>query len=283
MKSSVTTKIHLKTPISYYGGKQQMLKMILPLIPSHKIYTEAFFGGGALFFAKEPSEVEIINDLNSEVTNFYKVLKTHPKELHQRIEQTLHSRREYQDAMVIYENPHLFNEIERASAFYILTNQGWGSKIGSWGYSVQDNKSSLKYFNKKNQLTDTYSDRLNLVQIENNDAIKVIKSRDTTDTFHYLDPPYLNCNQGHYSGYKLSDFESLLKALTTLKGKFLMSSYPEDILNKYIEDNGWYRVSIVMSKSISNKIGAKKVEVLTANYPIKIESQQVDVAYKNAA
>lgn len=271
----MTTKIHLKTPITYYGGKQQMLRIILPLIPNHKIYTEAFFGGGALFFAKEPSDVEIINDSNSEVSNFYKILKTRYAELQSRIEQTLHSRREYADSMIIYENPHLFNEMERAAAFYILTNQGWGSKIGSWGYSVQDNKTSLKDFNKKRQFTDEYSNRLNLTQIENNDVIKVIQSRDTEDTFHYLDPPYLNCNQGHYSGYTLNDFEQLLTALTSIKGKFLMSSYPEKILEKYVEDNGWYSVSIVISKSVSNKIGAKKTEVLTANYPININQESV--------
>ena len=65
------TAISLKTPISYYGGKQQLLPKILPIIPPHKIYSEAFFGGGAVFFAKEPSEIEIINDVNKQVINFY--------------------------------------------------------------------------------------------------------------------------------------------------------------------------------------------------------------------
>lgn len=62
-----------KTPISYYGGKQAMLKKILPLIPDHVVYVEPFFGGGAVFFAKDKSEVEIINDYNSNVANFYRV------------------------------------------------------------------------------------------------------------------------------------------------------------------------------------------------------------------
>jgi DNA adenine methylase len=61
----------MKTPISYYGGKQSMLKHILPLIPEHKIYVEPFFGGGAVFFGKEPSKVEVINDYNSNVVVFY--------------------------------------------------------------------------------------------------------------------------------------------------------------------------------------------------------------------
>ena len=61
----------LKTPITYYGGKQSMINEILGRIPEHRLYVEPFFGGGAVFFAKPPSKVEIINDVNSEVINFY--------------------------------------------------------------------------------------------------------------------------------------------------------------------------------------------------------------------
>ena len=76
----------LKTPISYYGGKQNMLQHILPLIPEHKIYTETFFGGGAVFFAKEKADSEIINDTNASVINFYKVCKTNFDALKLKIE-----------------------------------------------------------------------------------------------------------------------------------------------------------------------------------------------------
>lgn len=69
------SKIWQRTPISYYGGKQTMLPYILPLIPKHEIYTESFFGGGAVFWAKTPVKTEIINDFNANVYNFYKVLK----------------------------------------------------------------------------------------------------------------------------------------------------------------------------------------------------------------
>jgi len=61
----------LKSPISYYGGKTNLVSTILKLIPDHKIYTESFFGGGAIFFAKDPVESEIINDKNNLIINFY--------------------------------------------------------------------------------------------------------------------------------------------------------------------------------------------------------------------
>ena len=82
----------MRTPISYYGGKQTMLKHILPLIPSHKIYTEAFCGGAAVLFAKRPAEAEIINDINMELTNFYWCAQVYYSDLKHEIDKTLHSR-----------------------------------------------------------------------------------------------------------------------------------------------------------------------------------------------
>lgn len=63
----------MKTPITYYGGKQRLTKAILAMIPPHKIYIEPFFGGGAVFFAKEPSYLEVINDINDNIITFYRV------------------------------------------------------------------------------------------------------------------------------------------------------------------------------------------------------------------
>jgi DNA adenine methylase len=64
-------KFRLKTPITYYGGKQQLCQIILDLIPEHQLYCEPFCGGAAIFFAKEPAKVEIINDTNRELINFF--------------------------------------------------------------------------------------------------------------------------------------------------------------------------------------------------------------------
>ncbi|MDT8337183.1 MAG: DNA adenine methylase [Candidatus Izemoplasmatales bacterium] len=85
-------KARIKTPITYYGGKQSMIKDILPLIPKHKLYVEPFFGGGAVFWAKEKSNTEVINDVNMNIVNFYEVLKHSYFELRKKIEATPHSR-----------------------------------------------------------------------------------------------------------------------------------------------------------------------------------------------
>lgn len=264
-------KPQLRTPISYYGGKQSILNEILPRIPAHRIYTEVFFGGGAVFWAKQPAEVEVINDLNTEVVNFYKQAKSNFLELKKLIDVSLHSRDIYADAMHIYKRPHLFSELYRAWAFWVATNQGFSTMIGNWGYT-NNNKSPLKNANKRIAFDEKICKRLDTVQIECNDAIKILKARNKEDAFHYIDPPYIEVHQGHYAGYLRSDFEDLLKTCEQIKGKFLLSTYPTDILAEYTKKNGWYTVEISKPLSASKVTdGGKrkyKIEVLTANYPI---------------
>lgn len=99
------------------------------MIPQHTVYCEPFFGGGAVFFAKKPSEIEIINDKNQEVTNFYKVVKHRFAKLKKEIGATLHSRRLHQDATVVYSNPHLFDPVKRARALHVLSSQSFSANL----------------------------------------------------------------------------------------------------------------------------------------------------------
>lgn len=257
----------MKTPISYYGGKQQMLPVIKPLIPNHRIYTESFCGGAAVFWAKEPAPVEIINDMNGNVANFYKVLRSDLEGLKKHLSATLHSRETYKYALTIYHLPYLFTEMQRAWAFWICTNSGFSHQIGSWAFD-SSGKTVKMLGNKLTMLTTAYAERLKNVTVEQNDACRIIERFDAPDAFHYVDPPYLNCDQGHYAGYAEDDFKRLLNALSGVKGKFLMSSYPHPLLTEYAAKNGWNTKEIVMHLSASSKSGKRKTEILTANYEI---------------
>ncbi|QMU63559.1 MAG: DNA adenine methylase [Flavobacteriaceae bacterium] len=260
-----------KTPITYYGGKLNLLSEILPLIPEHRIYTESFFGGGAVFFAKPPSEAETINDTNMMAINFFEVARSEFQALKAKIEATLFSRATYSVANMIYRMPHLFDKLQQAWAFYIATNMGFSCTIGSWGYDKYGKR--VKAFqNKKLIFNEAISKRLERAQIESNDALKVIESRDTKDAFHYVDPPYIDSNQGHYGGYTKTHYKDLLETLSKVQGKFLLSSYPSKLLTKYTKKNGWYTKTfdkpLSARKAVSGKSRGRKVEVLTANYSI---------------
>lgn len=256
----------LRPPISYYGGKQIMARHILPLIPQHKIYTEAFFGGGAIFFMKEPSEVEVINDINGEIVNFYRIITTDFWRLNELIQGTLHSREQYEEAMVVYNYPKLFDPVKRAWAFWILTNQGYVCKIGSWGYDKEGSSMVKRLDSKKIEFDRTIRTRLERTQIECNDALKVIESRDSEHTFHYIDPPYSGSNMGHYSGYTDDDFFKLLELLDRISGKFLLSNYRSDLLDTAILGSRWHVRYYDKQLSASPIRGKRKVEVLVSNF-----------------
>jgi DNA adenine methylase len=255
----------MKTPISYYGGKQTMLKHLLELMPEHTIYCEPFFGGGALFFAKPKSEVEIINDSNGEVVNFFRVVKTKFSELQKEIKATLHSRELYKKAMVVYEHPEMFSDVRRAWAFWTLTNQGFASMIGSWGFGKTNSKEKA-IAHKRENFTSLYANRLKMAQIESNDALKVIARADSKDTFFYVDPPYIGSDMGHYAGYTEADYEKLLEALSKVKGRFLLSSYPSPVLSRFIKKHKWHLKRVEKAVAVTKHTDKKKTEMLVYNF-----------------
>ncbi len=263
--------INLKTPISYYGGKQKLATKILSLIPKHTLYAEPFLGGAAVFFSKQPSEIEVLNDTNRELINFYRVVQNDFVGLEKEIRITLHSRDLHRKASAIYNNPELFTEIKRAWAVWVLSTQSFSSQLdSSFGYDRSTNTTTKKVINNKERFTEQMAYRLQNCQIESADALYIIHSRDAAHSFFYCDPPYFNSDCGHYDGYSEQDFEDLLKSLSAIKGKFLLSSYPSELLSQYNKVNGWYTWSVEKGVSVNGRSGylKRKVEVLTANYPI---------------
>jgi DNA adenine methylase len=111
---------------------------------------------------------------------------------------------------------------------------------------------------------------LALVQLENRDALKVIQTRDKEDTFFYIDPPYFNSDCGHYDGYTELDFKALLNLLSSIKGRFLLSSYPSPVLDEFVKSNDWQQLTFNKHLSATSKKGSRKTEVLTSNYPLNL-------------
>lgn len=97
----------------------------------------------------------------------------------------------------------------------------------------------------------------------------MIKKYDRSDTFFYVDPPYYNSDCAHYSGYSIDDFRTLLETLGNLKGKFLLSSYPSEVLDEFSVKNGWNKKSVKQTVSVNSKSAKTKIEVLTSNYQME--------------
>ncbi|WP_448961708.1 DNA adenine methylase [Larkinella arboricola] len=260
----------LKTPISYYGGKQMMLPHLLPKIPEHATYCEPFFGGGALFWAKAPSPFEVVNDINNRLITFYKVLKYDFEELHRLVDETFHSRQQHRETSEEYQSGEIeiMDSLRMAWSIWVQTNMSFSCVIdGGFGYDKRGS-TARKIFNKKQMFTAAYQERLKRVTIESYDVLKVIKAYDGPDTFFYLDPPYVSSDQGSYKGYTLDDFRKLLEACARLQGKFLLSSYPEPLLMEFRQQFGWQSEDIEKTLAVDGrrKENRKKIECLTWNY-----------------
>lgn len=257
----------MKTPITYYGGKQTMLKHILPIIPEHRIYTEAFCGGAAVLFAKEPAEVEVINDIDMNITNFYWMAKVYYSELKEEIDKTLHSRDIHEHAGHILKFPQFFTPAQRAWAVWVLCKMSFASKMdGSFGYNFRGNIPKM-LTKAKEDFTQELCNRLERVTIENRDALKVISTYDRPEAFHFVDPPYIGSNCGHYEGsFDENDMEALLRLLEGVKGKFMLTMFPLPVIEDYAAKNGWIIHRIERTISAAKTTRRKQEEWMVCNY-----------------
>lgn len=263
----------MRPPFSYYGGKQNMLKHILPLIPEHKIYVEPFVGGGALLFKKAPSDFEVINDVNDHLVIFYRTMKLRFPELQKLIDATLHSETIYQETKEILQQAHNHDDPTIAWAVWVQCNMSFGAIMGGgFAFEKRTHKTSQAIINKRDRFHE-YETRLSgkRITIFNRDFENVIRRHDFEDTFIFEDPPYINSDCGHYSGlFDEGDLKRLLKFNSKAKAKWLMSSYPHPMIEDYVQEYGWYQREYKKLLSVDGKRKEPKykIEVLTANYKI---------------
>ncbi|QJB34924.1 DNA adenine methylase [Chitinophaga oryzae] len=261
----------IRPPLTYYGGKQTLAPWIISMIPEHVLYGEPFCGGAAVLFHKEPSRSEVINDTNGELINFYRVAKTQFARLNKLVQDTLHSRDAFRQAMVINQNPDMFDPVKRAWAIWTIAAMSFASKLdGPFGFDKTNNTTSKRIENKRIAFTEEIPQRLSRVQIECADALYVIQSRDHDQAFFYCDPPYVGSDCGHYKGYTDADYMALLQSLSRIKGKFLLSSYPSPMLDEFVRQFGWHQRKRAMLVTVNTKSRnqKEKTEVVTANYPL---------------
>lgn len=265
----------MKTPITYYGGKQRLAKIIIEMMPPHKIYCEPFFGGGAVFFMKRASKVEVINDHDERLITFYRQVVDNFEELKEKIQHTLHSETEWLKARRIFygKGEHQPDEgatkLDIAWSVWVLCNMSYsGSPNCGWKWDNANSTPDMLDVKRRNFTTELH-DRLAHCQISCRDAITVIEQRDSADTFFYLDPPYVGCQQQHYHGYSEEDFDILLTTLQMIKGKFILSHFENPQLSSAIKNCGWNVRSIDSMMTVANNCrmdNRMKHELLITNY-----------------
>lgn len=219
-KETLATKFHMKGPFPYIGGKCKIAKKIIETFPNHKTYVEVFGGGAQVLFHKEPSTVEVLNDLDGDVFTFFRVCQLHHDELVRFLRFTVTSRQWFD--LFLAQDPGLLTDIERATRFFYLQKNAYAGLVRSrdFGYSVQE----PSRFNPESvpQLIEDTHKRLARVQVERLPYQELVKKYDRPTTLFYLDPPYFG-RKLYNLNFAEKDFVELSKRLRVLQGKFVLS------------------------------------------------------------
>ena len=239
--------------IGRVGGKSKLKKVITSFMPPHKVYVEPFIGGGSVFFYKEPAEINIINDKDTDISNIYDDMKA------------------VGDKMInkdFIEDPEKFNKLLEQTSFenkedrlyrnlYLSLNSFSGNRKNMRTvYRTGENGKKYKNTKWKDFLND------NNVEIFNKDFKEIIKKYDSPDTLFYLDPPYSKSKTDYSVGGV--NPQDVYNSLQGIKGKFILSYDYSPLIEKIFDKYKFRTVNTVYERSGKRKEGIK--EYLITNF-----------------
>jgi len=275
-----------KSPINWFGGKYYMANDIINLFPKHRVYVEVFGGAGHILFKKEPSVIEVYNDIDSGLYLFFKILRDENKAnlLKQKLDLTPYSREEFYHCRDTWRDEQ--DDIEKVRKWYVTAMQSFSTNFSTWSHSKSKSRRGMsqvvsQWLGKIEDNLPKAVERLKVLQIENMDYKDLLKKYDGEDTLFYLDPPYIHKTRKMTYQYthEMEDeqHEEMIDILLHIKGKAILSGYDNEIYNKLL-NNGWKRVFLgeydKRSEKAINKSRSKGQEFVWINYDIQ------NIAYK---
>lgn len=259
----------MRAVLKYPGSKWNIAGQLVNLIPPHHSYVEPFFGSGAVLFNKPVSDIETVNDLDSDVTNLFRCIQRDSERLARMVMTMPFSREVYDEQFEIPDESICINSYERAAGFLVRCRQGHGfrttgAKVG-WKNDVIGRERAYALWNwyRLPEWIVDIAERLRMVQIENRPALEVIRRFNHDGVFMYIDPPYLlSTRSGKQYAHEMTDadHEELLGELLQSKAKIMLSSYESDMYNKYLKD--WNKRTF----NSCAEHGKTRTEVVWMNY-----------------
>ncbi len=248
-------------PLSYIGGKRVIAKPLIALFPDHTTYVEAFAGGAQVFFHKEPSKVEVLNDLDGEIVNLYRVCQQHYEEFIRYFRFMVRSRAWH--ALLKATDPSTLTDIQRAARYMYLLKNCYAGLVRNLDYSANVTQPPSFNLERLPETIEAAHKRLARVQIESLPYEQVLKRYDRPTTFFYLDPPYYG-RKLYRHNFEPADFAQLAERLKTVQGKFLLSLNDVPQVRAFFE--GFVIRDIDLHYSAQRAAGRRYQEVIITNY-----------------
>jgi DNA adenine methylase len=252
----------LKPPITRMGGKSRSRQFLISLIPPHICYTEPFFGAGWVFFGKEQSRVEVVNDIDGELVNMFRMIKYHSSEIKRLTQYEISSRDEF-DFYKGMDYGYL-TEIQRAIRFIYIISQSFAGRGVTYGYGTTT-RPSPQIYDCSN--LEQIKARLRNAYIENLDFEEIFARYDRPHTLHFCDPPYYETD-GYESPFGEKEHIKLRDILKYIEGKFMLT------INDHKKVREWYTgyniIEMQVNYSVAKKTEARRKynELVITNYDI---------------
>jgi DNA adenine methylase len=270
----LANKKKVNAPFGYFGSKNKIALQLCTHLPPHNCWVEAFCGSAALTLRKKPAPIEVINDFDNEIVNFFKQLRENGAALCEQIELTPYAEQELINARIPLDG---LNDLEKARRFLVQSmmaiNGVFGEERGGFSYSDSYSRHGHDArVNRWNNLPDRLKlvvKRLKDVRIENKDALKLLKKYiNRPATLVYLDPPYLGKRTNGYE--KDANDESFHRKLLTLANRancmIFISGYESNLYDQMLtEEAGWQRREIETSTKGVNGSSYERSEIVWMN------------------
>jgi len=248
-------------PLAYIGGKRAIAKDIIAILPKHVTYVEPFAGGAQVFFAKDPSKVEVLNDLDGELINFYRVVQRHYEELARYLRFTIVSRQYYD--LLKATNVQTLTDIQRAARMLYLQRTSYAGRVTKQNFRTGVVQPPGLNPERIPELIEKTHHRLARVLLECLPYEKVLTKYDSDQTCFYVDPPYFAVK--HYKfNLDPDDFRVLADRLSATKGSFVLSLNDVPEVRAIFKT---FRIRGIEMAYTAQKIAGKRFrEVLITNF-----------------
>lgn len=213
--------MHAATPIiPWLGGKRRLADRLIPLFPPHECYVEVFAGGGALFFLRPmPAQTEVLNDINGDLVNLYRVVQHHLEEFVRQFKWALSSRQIFKWQQMT--NVETLTDIQRAARFFYLQQHAFGGKVSGQTFGTATTAPSINLCRIEENLSAAHL-RLSGTYVENLPWQEVMRRYDRPHTFFYCDPPYWE-TAGYGVEFGFENYLALATFMRECKGKVMVS------------------------------------------------------------
>lgn len=251
--------------IPWIGGKRRLADRIFPLFPAHECYVEPFAGGAALFFLRQPAKVEVLNDINGELVNLYRVVQHHLEEFVRQFKWALTSRTVFEWLKVT--RPETLTDIQRAARFFYLQQNAFGGRVDGQSFGTATTAPPLNLLRIEQNLSDAHL-RLSGVYIEHLPWQDIIKRYDREHTLFYLDPPYWE-TEGYGVPFEWSQYEQMAELLSSIKGKAIISLNDHPDIRKVF--SRYHIESTNIRYTVGGGAGVERGEVLIFSWDVENE------------